>query len=87
LDNGIKYSTNKQVSIKTAQDSIVFSSKGEKLKYPLESYYEPFFRGDDVKSNQSFGLGLYIVKNILDAHNMQLTYNYVSEENQFSIFS
>ncbi len=85
LDNGIKYSTNKQVSVKTAHDSIVFSSKGEKLKYPLESYYEPFFRGDDVKSNQSFGLGLYIVKNILDAHNMRLTYNYVDRENRFSI--
>lgn len=85
LDNGIKYSTNKQVSIKTTEDSIVFSSKGEKLKYPLESYYEPFFRGDDVKSNQSFGLGLYIVKNILDAHSMQLTYNYVDGENRFYI--
>ncbi|WP_428737498.1 ArsS family sensor histidine kinase [Sulfurimonas sp.] len=85
LDNGIKYSTNKQVNIQTTHNSIVFVNIGEKLTYPLESYYEPFFRGDDVKSNQSFGLGLYIVKNILDAHNMQLTYNYIDGVNQFHI--
>lgn len=85
LDNGIKYSVDKKVTVRTKENSIVFQNKGEKLKYPLEDYFEPFFKGDDVKSNQSFGLGLYIVKHILDANTCSLKYNYEDGLNSFII--
>lgn len=85
LDNGIKYSSEKQVIIKTKQNSIIFENLGDRLKYPLESYFEPFFKGDDVKSNQSFGLGLYIVKHILDAHGYKLEYKYENSTSKFII--
>lgn len=85
LDNGIKYSKDKRVSVKSDGRKIIFENAGEKLKYPLESYFEPFFRGDDVKSNQSFGLGLYIVKHILDAHGMELKYEHQNNINRFII--
>ncbi len=85
LDNGIKYSANKKVKIKTFDNQIVFENLGEKLKYPLENYFEPFFKGDNIKSNQSFGLGLYIVKHILEANDCSFKYEYKNETNKFII--
>jgi len=83
LDNGIKYSENKQVTIKTIDNQIEFHNIGTKLVYPLENYFEPFFKGDNVKSNQSFGLGLYIVKHILEANNYKIEYIYENNTNKF----
>ncbi len=85
IDNGIKYSKNKKVIIKTDEDKIILQNSGEKLLYPLENYFEPFFKGDNIKSNQSFGLGLYIVKNILDANGFTLEYEYNDGFNNFII--
>ena len=85
LDNGIKYSTEKKITVKTEGEKIVFENTGAELPYSIEDYFEPFFRGDDVKSNQSFGLGLYIVKHILDAHNLKLQYERDNNTNRFII--
>jgi two-component system, OmpR family, sensor kinase len=83
LDNGIKYSKDSRVKVKTPNNKIVFENIGEKLVYPLKNYFEPFFKGDEIKSNQSFGLGLYIVKHILDANNYKIEYLYENGVNQF----
>ena len=85
LDNGIKYSKDKKVTIKTDGKNIVFENSSDELLYPLENYFEPFFRGNNVKSNQSFGLGLYIIKHILDAHAMILKYEYSNGVNRFKV--
>ena len=85
LDNGIKYSTEKKVTVKIDGEKIIFENIGAELPYAIEDYFEPFFRGDDVKSNQSFGLGLYIVKHILDAHNLKLQYERDNDTNRFII--
>ena len=85
LDNGIKYSKDKKVTIKTKNKNIMIENFAEPLLYPLENYFEPFFRVDDKKSNQSFGLGLYIIKHILSAHEMQLHYEHSEGINRFII--
>jgi two-component system OmpR family sensor kinase len=85
LDNAIKYSIDKDIKVTLKNSILSISNKGDMLGYPLESYFEPFFKGDDVKSNQSFGLGLYIVKHILDAHNFKLLYSYKNNQNIFEI--
>ena len=85
IDNGIKYSDNKQMTIKSKENKIIFENRGKELLYPIEDYFEPFFRGGDVKSNQSFGLGLYIVNHILDAHNLKLQYERDKDINRFII--
>jgi len=85
LDNGIKYATDKKVTIKTEGRALVFENNSQELHYPLESYFEPFFRGDNQKSNQSFGLGLYITKHILDAHEMDLKYEHKNGVNRFIV--
>jgi two-component system OmpR family sensor kinase len=85
IDNGIKYSDKKEVTIKNEANKIIFENEGKALEYPLENYFEPFFKGDEVTSNTSFGLGLYIVYHILSSHGMKLEYSYKNGLNQFTI--
>ncbi len=81
IDNAIKYSVDSKVHIFADADSIDFLSKGSKLPHELSYYIEPFTQGEQ-KSN-GFGLGLYIVDNILVAHHMKLDYEY---KNGYNIF-
>ncbi len=83
IDNAIKYSKDKKVIIENEDEDIIFKNNGEKLKYDLEKYYEPFFANED-KAKNSFGLGLYIVNHILKANNYILDYKY---ENGINIFT
>ncbi len=85
IDNGIKYSDGTKVTIKYENNTLIFENQGDPLQYPLEQYFEPFFKGDNIKSNESFGLGLYIVHHILKAHNMHLSYEHENNKNIFSI--
>ncbi len=85
IDNAIKYSDNKKVTIKTNdKDEIIFENSGKGLSYPLENYFEPFFANEN-KSKNSFGLGLYIVNSILKANDYELKYEYLDEVNIFTI--
>ena len=83
IDNSIKYSLDKKVTIKTENEDIIFENTGAELKYPLEKYFEPFFANEE-KSNDSFGLGIYIVHNILKANNYTLEYEYKNNINTFT---
>ena len=82
IDNAIKYSPNKEVIIKTEDENIIFENIGLELEAPFEKYFEPFFSNED-KSKDSFGLGLYIVHNILKANGYILEYEYKNETNRF----
>ena len=55
-------------------------NEGKKLKAPIEEYFEPFHN-----SEKGLGLGIYIVKSILDIHKMSISYNYKYKENYFTI--
>lgn len=82
IDNAIKYSNSKSLEIKTIGDDILFINDGDKLKGDFQKYLEPF----SIKtSNESFGLGLYIVFNILKANGYNLLYDYIDGKNIFTI--
>ncbi|NPA51116.1 MAG: HAMP domain-containing histidine kinase [Epsilonproteobacteria bacterium] len=85
IDNGVKYSPNKKVKIILIGNRIEFRSKGEPLKHDLSYYTEPF--SQEEKRQSGFGLGLYIVANVLDKLKYQLRYRYDKEkgENIFEI--
>ena len=85
LDNGIKYSLDKKIIVKTQGEKIIFENRAKPLEYKVEEYLEPFFKGNNIKSNQGFGLGLYIIKHILDAHAFCLRYEYHNESILFII--
>ena len=82
IDNAIKYSPNKEVMIKSEDENIIFENIGKELESPLEKYFEPFFTHED-KAKDSFGLGLYIIYNILKANNYKLEYEYEDGINRF----
>lgn len=72
IDNAIKYSPEKKMSIFIQNDEIFFVNKGEPLKKSLSYYIEPFTK--DQPTKDSFGLGLYIVDAILREHDYVLAY-------------
>lgn len=75
IDNAIKYSNNKKVTIRNDGKSILIINKGDALKYPLERYFEPSF---DENSNR-LSLGIYITNHILKANNYKLGYKYKND--------
>ena len=82
IDNALKYSPNKHVNITITHESIKFINEGERLSKELRHYVEPFTKGESAK--KSFGLGLYIVENIIKAHKLTLSYEYKNGLNVFS---
>ncbi len=84
MDNAIKHSIDKKVEVKTEGEDIVFENRGEKLPLDIDEYFKPFVSGNLKKG---LGLGLYIVKNIVQLHNFSLSYAYVEDKkiHQFRI--
>jgi len=80
LDNAIKYKTETKIIVQANSQKLAIVNKGPKLKEPMENYYKPFHT-----SKQGLGLGLYIVKSILDIHHKKLDYRYENGENIFTI--
>lgn len=83
LDNGIKYSKEKKVVLRSTSNYLAISSKGEKLRHPLSYYIEPF--SQEEKRSSGFGLGLYIVHNILEKLGCHLEYDYQDGSNIFMV--
>ena len=80
LDNAIKYSTDKHITVIINEDRIEIINNGEELKEPLENYFKPFHT-----SKSGLGLGIYIVKSILDIHHRELEYRYEEGKNIFVV--
>jgi len=80
LDNGIKYSRDRHIHVLIRQEKLEIINEGEALKEPLENYFKPFHT-----SKKGLGLGLYIVKSILDIHHMKLEYRYEEGKNIFTV--
>ncbi len=86
IDNGIKYSSDNKVQINANEHYIKFINLSSKLEHEFSNYLEPFFKGELKKSNQSgFGLGLYIVKQVVNLHGFTLSYKHEDGNNIFKI--
>jgi len=81
IDNALKYAISFPITIKVNKNEISISNKGKQLSKEFEYYLKPFTQ--ELSQRDGFGLGLSIVKKILDRHNFQLLYSY---ENEFNIF-
>jgi len=90
LDNACKFS-NDEVIIEFTIDSenirIVISDRG--IGIPpgeIEAVYQPFKRGSNVKYMGGFGVGLSLVRKILDLHRVDLrTESHVNEGTRFEM--
>lgn len=83
IDNALKYATDLRVAY--TPEGIMFSSKGEPLKRDLSYYTQAFSKEDDRHVEKGFGLGLYIVHEILSKHGMRLAYTHENGLNRFTI--
>ncbi|MCH9812585.1 MAG: ArsS family sensor histidine kinase [Epsilonproteobacteria bacterium] len=86
IDNAIKYSSDETIEITTTEKQLIFTNKGKPLTHKFEHYLEPFYKGELNKINQKgFGLGLYIVSEIVKIHGFSLSYSYTEGNNIFII--
>lgn len=83
IDNAIKFSQDSKAIITASKEQIEISSLGKPLKYDLDYYTEAF--SQEEKRSDGFGLGLYIVKTIVNLHGYKFTYYYKDGKNYFSI--
>jgi len=85
IDNAIKYSTSKPIFIEITNNSILVKSSGIKLEKSLDFYCEAFTKEDSSRTKKGYGLGLSLVKRILNKHDFELNYFYEKEFNIFEI--
>lgn len=83
IDNALKHGTSKPL-VELNEKSISISNEGKALEKALENYNQPFNRKYE-SSQKGLGLGLYIIKNILDLHDLKLEYTYKDNKNIFTI--
>jgi two-component system, OmpR family, sensor kinase len=83
IDNAIKFSPNKKAIINASKEKIEIISLGEPIKNELSYYTEAF--SQEEKRSDGFGLGLYIVKTIVNLHGYKLEHKYEGGRNYFII--
>ena len=91
IKNAFQYSEDKTVfiTIKATGNSIDvhFDNKGKTLNTKdQDRLFIPFFRGENAIRKRGFGLGLSIVKRIVQLHQGTITYEAVNEKtNRFTV--
>ena len=83
IDNAIKYGTGECVMLRTNYNIVEIISEGPALEHELSYYTEPFSQAE--KRSSGFGLGLYIVHNILAKLGYRLGYKHLEGRNIFMI--
>ena len=83
IDNALKYGDN--LEIVYSDKSISFLSDGEALQEDFTTYTQAFSKGKEPNSEKGFGLGLYIVNEIIHKHKMRFIYERKNENNIFII--
>jgi len=83
IDNAMKYGTGECVMLRTNYSIIEIISEGPALEHELQYYTEPFSQAE--KRSSGFGLGLYIVHNILEKLGYKLGYRHDEGKNVFMI--
>lgn len=87
IDNAIKYSPDSVAFIDITKTNLIVKNKGEPLKMQFHEYFKPYFKNDKNSNSNGFGLGIYIIKNILDAQGFKFGYEYKNNYNIFTIYN
>lgn len=82
FDNAIKYGLDKKVYVRSDCQNLWICNRGKPLEADFAEYFKPYFKEDN---SQGFGLGLYIIKNVLESQNFGIDYVYQDDFNCFII--
>ena len=85
IDNALKYREKGNVEIVVDMGLLEVRNYGEKLDKELEFYMQTFTQADNSRNIKGYGLGLNIVKRVLEYHNFLLEYEYRDNQNIFRI--
>ncbi|BBG66605.1 putative two-component sensor [Hydrogenimonas sp.] len=85
IDNAIKYGSEDKVHLSFRKGTLEVINRGEPMSESFEKLLEPFSRDENGDRRESFGLGLYIVRSILEAHGATLSHRYEKGYHIFSI--
>ena len=83
IDNALKYTSSFPIKIIVKTNEISVLNQGKALEKKLDYYLKPFTQ--ELSQRDGFGLGLSIVKKIIDRHDFRLEYSYRNESNIFKI--
>ena len=82
--NAINHNTLKGlIHIKLTKESLTFSNSGSNLPLQTEKMFERFSKANP--SSKGNGLGLSIVKKIVDTNHWKINYNFINEKHTFEI--
>jgi two-component system, OmpR family, sensor kinase len=81
MDNALKYASSFPIVIIVKTNEISVLNEGKALSKELEYYLKPFTQ--ELSQRDGFGLGLSIVKKIIDRHNFKLEYEFKNQSNIF----
>jgi len=84
LDNALKYKEGEKVKVLIEENAISIVNKGKSFSKEIEHFFQPFHQETDP-FNGGLGLGLYIVKSIVERLALDLAYDYVNNEHHFKI--
>nr|WP_281346804.1 ATP-binding protein [Sulfurimonas indica] len=85
IDNALKYSSNRPIKIIADINSLKIISNGLALSKELDYYCKLFTQENNSREDKGYGLGLNLVKTILEKHHFQLQYKHHNGKNIFSI--
>lgn len=85
IDNALKYALEYPVFVTAEEGVVTVKNRGEALNGAIAYYTEPFTREESSRRSEGYGLGLNIVKKILEKHHLTLEYAYTEGFHLFSI--
>lgn len=85
IDNAIKYSSQYPIVITVDNEQIAVKNRAKELNKDISYYLQAFTREENLSESEGHGLGLNIVKKVLDKHHLELNYKYIDGWHVFTI--
>lgn len=85
IDNAVKYAQSYPVEVIAKSGSITVKNKAPALSRDISYYLDAFTQEDASRNKKGYGLGLNIVKKVLERHGYTLKYEYKNGYHLFSI--
>ena len=85
VDNALKYTHDTRIEIRYENNILSVINKGEPLSKNMENFIAPFSRDCNDLDSESFGLGLYIVNEIVKRHEFSFSHDYKQGKHYFNI--